>query len=201
MLQYLISFALHGIGMIIGFFLTGFIVPKRELVNEEEAAALEQLLDFPYMYIEDLENSPDIELSEEELLDLKNKTTFMDIPILSNKVLMFYDHETETFKYYSNSDLIYRYLNVVCRKYVLEHDCKQVYRFDTLSTLTVTEPSVSVAPLNSPFVQSQKADRPMLDKKINKFVRLGTLEDYERSKELKPVVDVGILEFMKLKSS
>jgi len=198
MLYFLLRLALYGTGMVLGFFLTGFIVPKRELSIEKEKALLEleEIINFPYKYMDEVEEMPDVELTEEELNDLKYKTTTMDIPFGSNKVLMFYDHETNTFKYYSNSDLIYKYLNVVCRKYVLDHDCKQIYKFDTLSTLTTH----CTKPISGPFVQTS-TERTTLDKNSNKFLRLGTLEDYKRSKVLEPVVSMGVLEFMRLNAS
>lgn len=42
-------------------------------------------------------------------------------------VLMIYDKERETFKYYSDSTIPYRYLEVVGRKYAKQFDCKQIF--------------------------------------------------------------------------
>ena len=42
-------------------------------------------------------------------------------------VLMIYDHERETFKYYSDNNIPYRYLEVVARKYVKYFDCRPFY--------------------------------------------------------------------------
>ena len=42
-------------------------------------------------------------------------------------VLMFYDHTRETFTYYSDNTVPYRYLEVVSRKYVLMNDCVSLY--------------------------------------------------------------------------
>ena len=195
MFEFILRFALYSAGIVLGFFLTGFIVPKRELDNEKDVAEMEEIFNFPYKFIDELDEMPDTELTEEELINLKFKTTSMEIPFLSNKVIMFYDHESKSFRYYSKSDLIYKYLNVVCRKYVLEHNCKSIYVFDTMSTLTTH----ASQPASGPFVK--KVEFSTMSKNMNQFVRIGTLEDYERSYELKPVVEMSILEFMKLKPS
>ena len=42
-------------------------------------------------------------------------------------VLMIYDIERETFKYYSDNTIPYRYLEVVGRKYVKQFDCRQIF--------------------------------------------------------------------------
>jgi len=42
-------------------------------------------------------------------------------------VLMIYDKERETFKYYSDSTIPYRYLEVVGRKYAKQFGCKQIF--------------------------------------------------------------------------
>ena len=42
-------------------------------------------------------------------------------------VLMFYDKERETFKFYSDSTIPYRYLEVVGRKYAKQFGCKQIF--------------------------------------------------------------------------
>ena len=40
---------------------------------------------------------------------------------------MFYDNDKEAFCYYTKGDVIYKYLNVACRKYVIEYKCKHLY--------------------------------------------------------------------------
>lgn len=42
-------------------------------------------------------------------------------------VLMNYDADRETFKYYSDNNVPYKYLDVVCRKFVKQFDCRPIY--------------------------------------------------------------------------
>lgn len=43
------------------------------------------------------------------------------------KVIMTYDEPTNTFFYWSDKSIAYRYLEVVARKYVVVYDCKDIY--------------------------------------------------------------------------
>lgn len=65
------------------------------------------------------------ELSEERKKSLKNSFVFENTPV--GNVLMFYDSERETFRFYSDHTVPYRYLEVVSRKYVLVNDCLPLY--------------------------------------------------------------------------
>jgi hypothetical protein len=42
-------------------------------------------------------------------------------------VIMYYDKSRETFIYYSDSNIPYRYLEVISRKYVVMNNCKQIH--------------------------------------------------------------------------
>lgn len=77
------------------------------------------------MWFEELEDLEDRELTEEELVALKNKTISLDTP--EGEVLMYYNYDTETFWYYSdNKNVSNRTLDAVARKYTITHNCKQV---------------------------------------------------------------------------
>lgn len=69
-----------------------------------------------------MESSP---ISEERLLELKNSHVFEVTPL--GNVLMHYTHERESFTYYSNNTIPYRYLEVVARKYVIMNHCQSLY--------------------------------------------------------------------------
>lgn len=45
----------------------------------------------------------------------------------NGNVLMLYDHSRETFKYYTDNTVPYRYLEVVARKYVKMFNCRPIY--------------------------------------------------------------------------
>ena len=45
----------------------------------------------------------------------------------AGNVLMNYDADRETFKYYSDNNVPYKYLDVVCRKFVKQFNCRPIY--------------------------------------------------------------------------
>lgn len=116
---------------------------KNKLANEE----MEKYLDsFEYKYdmflIKDLETMRNI-YQDDLLVDYSNndknflkslkeeKNHFeIDLPFeKNNKLIMFYDYETEQFVYYTqNSDVLYKVLNSCCRQYVLKYNCVQLYK-------------------------------------------------------------------------
>lgn len=92
--------------------------------------------------LDNLRNQTETKKGEDEMLKLveekTNKFIFdhrldklknsyvMEYTPLGN-VLMFYDKERETFKFYSDSTIPYRYLEVVGRKYAKQFGCKQIF--------------------------------------------------------------------------
>ena len=61
----------------------------------------------------------------ERLDKLKNSFIIEKTPL--GNVLMFYDNNRQTFVYYSDNSMPYRYLEVVSRKYVLTFKCRFLY--------------------------------------------------------------------------
>jgi hypothetical protein len=70
-------------------------------------------------------DSGDISLTEEQLVQLKNSIVMECTPV--GNVAMFYEHKRETFSYYSDSVIPYRFLEVVGRKYVIMNKCKHIF--------------------------------------------------------------------------
>jgi len=71
-----------------------------------------------------MKDSP-VSFMEEELLSLKNSIVVEYTPV--GNVAMFYDSKRETFGYYSDTTIPYRFLEVVGRKYVLANCCKHLF--------------------------------------------------------------------------
>jgi hypothetical protein len=109
---------------------------------------------------------------------------------------MFYDPDRGAFCYYAKSDVIYKYLNVACRKYVIEHNCRHLYlesdNKDTLLKDTALLKDTEITKgtdsnklkssnlfVNSLFVK--KNEKPLLVKNVNKFISVGSIEEYEKS--------------------
>lgn len=62
---------------------------------------------------------------DKRLDNLKNCFVMENTPI--GNVILLYDKDRETFKYYSNCNIPYRYLEVVCRKYVKIFNCRPIF--------------------------------------------------------------------------
>ena len=80
---------------------------------------------FEEKYKEEYKKAEDTELSKERLEQLKNSILMERTPL--GNVVMYYDSSRETFIYYSDSTIPYRYLEVVARKYVVTNRCKKLY--------------------------------------------------------------------------
>lgn len=63
--------------------------------------------------------------TEQKLKGLCNCSVLENTPL--GNVLMIYDNERETFKYYSDNSIPYRYLEVVARKYVKQFNCRAIF--------------------------------------------------------------------------
>ena len=62
---------------------------------------------------------------EKILENYKNNIIIEKTPV--GNVAMYYDSISETFTYYSDNTIPYRFLEVVARKYVINYNCKQLY--------------------------------------------------------------------------
>ena len=65
------------------------------------------------------------ELSSERLLQLKHSVVFENTPL--GNVILYYNIEKESFEYYSDKIIPYRFLEVIGRKYVIMFNCKKIY--------------------------------------------------------------------------
>lgn len=191
-IHYIATYSLYALSILASFIFTGFIIRPlslRELrEDEEEAKIAEKRMEeesFEYKYLDEYEQLEDRELTENDLLELKDKETTLEIPFLKATIIMFYD---ESFKYYSNTDVIYKYLNVACRKFVVEQNVKKLYLDGNLEE--VTNESVK----SELFVT--KAETKNLERKINNFIRVGSIYDYKDKHNIKLVKEIDILDFL-----
>jgi hypothetical protein len=174
---------LYFIGLSVGFLLIPFVIRRKDNENEKEGIELDDFYDKLFIcskFIEEVVEAPSSNLSQEELAQLKDKVLTYEIPYLKYKVIMYYDLESDSFCYYSNMDIIYKYLDIFCRKYVLEFNCKQLYKFSE-ETKVVEKKNVEQ---RGPFVS--KVERLMLEKETNRFIYKGKLEDYDKKQSTIP---------------
>jgi hypothetical protein len=166
-----------------GFFIRPLSLKELEDDAEEERIALKHFdeQNFEYKYLDEYEK-----LEEKEIPDLNGKETTLEIPFLKATIIMFYE---DGFKYYSNTDVIHKYLNVACRKYVIEHDVKKLYIDGKI------EEVVSESVKSDLFVT--KAETTVLERKCNQFIRVGSIHDYNDKNNIKLIKEIDILDFLK----
>jgi len=189
-IQYVAIFVLYGVSMAFSFLFTGlFIKPlsSKELEDDanEEKLALARLdeQNFEYKYLDEYEQ---LEEKDIDVDVLKGKETTLEIPFLKATIIMFYE---DGFKYYCNTDVIHKYLNVACRKFVIEHDVKQLYidgKEEVIQKEVKSESELFVT----------KPETITVDKKCNQFIRLGSIHDYNDKNNIKIVKEIDILEFL-----
>ena len=174
-----------------GLYITTLILPNKYYDMNEEMELEKEMIEHSKQYLFDqlyVDEINELEECSNSIID-KNNVVTLEIPFLNNKIIMYYDNDA--FYYYTKGDVIYKYLNVACRKYVIEYNCRQLYMDDDVSTLVETIDKET----NNIFVK--KVEKPTLYKKCNKFILKGSLDDYEKSiltkREEKPI---DIIEFL-----
>lgn len=76
-------------------------------------------------YLNEFHNLEMVKLSKEKLDSLKNSIIMESTPL--GNVLMFYDNARETFTFYSDNTIPYRFLETIARKYVITTNSKEIY--------------------------------------------------------------------------
>ncbi len=204
MIDYALYVILMLFSMCTGFVLVGYIRPKD--MDEEEAKKFDEYTDqclYEYTLLEELDNAPDSYLIEEQLIELKTKYLTMTILYINQPIIMYYDNSNSSFSYYSNSDIHYKYLDIAARQYVLDNNCKQIYnKIKVIEKESITPPvSEASKMLNNLFIKQQKPHtKKTVEKKMNKFIRVGSIYDYEYEnikKPLEPPKNVNVLDYLK----
>lgn len=192
MINYIGYISIYLFGLGIGFLLVPFVIRNNH--NEPEGIELDEFYDKLFVcskFLEEVIEAPASNLTEEELSQLKEKVLTYQIPYVNYKVIMYYDSEFNAFMYYSNSDIVYKYLDIACRKYVLEFNCKQIYKFSE-ETKVVEKQAMGQ---RGPFVT--KTERVLLEKDTNRIIYKGKLEDYDKKESIIPK-EITFQEFLVL---
>ena len=96
---------------------------SKEEQNEEQKE--KPITKFEDKYLERLIATEEKDLSSEKMDSLANSFIMENTP--QGNVVMFWDNKRETFSYYADHLIPYRYLEVVGRKYVLTNDCRKLF--------------------------------------------------------------------------
>lgn len=194
-LHYIAIYTLYSMSIFMSFVFTGFLIKPLTLSqleeDEEEDKKLMKRLEeenFEYKYLDEYEQLEEIDITLDKLNELNHKEITLEIPFLKATIIMFY--EDDTFKYYCNTDVIYKYLNVACRKFVIEYNAKKLY-VDGQHEEKTTDSVHSEL-----FVT--KTETKILERKINHFIRIGSIHDYNDKNNIKLVKEIDILDFLQL---
>jgi hypothetical protein len=185
-------FGLYSIGIVLGFLLVPFVV-RKQLTSEQEGIELDQDYDklfLSYKFVDEVDEAPQSTLTEEELEGLRDKVLHYEIPYIDQKVILFYDHKRGGFAYYANHGIIYKYLNVAARKYVLDYGCKQVFK-EMVPSIRKEEKAVT----SSQFVA--KAGKTFLQKDMNSYHYLGSFQDFDKITSPVEHKKIDFAEYMK----
>lgn len=148
---------------------------------------IKPLVKYEDKYLEKFHSMKVVALSEERLNDLKNVIVMETTP--HGNVIMFYNHLRETFTYYSDNTIPYRYLEVVGRKYVIFNNCKCLFvdMDEELKRAAKTkeepEPKIELEPELEPKIeleQVSKKDEVVVDKK-NVFAKFKSYNTVSKS--------------------
>jgi hypothetical protein len=110
---------------------------EKEKEKEKEREKVEEEINLLRCMIKELDNKSDIDIIrvaklearqfviKERLDGLKNNFVFEKTPL--GNVIMYWNNSRESFEYYSDNTIPYRFLETVARKYVKTFNCRQIY--------------------------------------------------------------------------
>jgi hypothetical protein len=139
---------------------------KEDDEAEEKEKPTPTRIQFEEKYKKEYLKLEDIELTEERLTNLKNSVLLEHTPL--GNVVMHYDHARETFTYYSDSTIPYRYLEVVSRRYVVVNNCKRIY-------VNMDD-------------EIKEAEKKLEEKKQNELKKIQEEEDRKKAQQMNPLL-------------
>lgn len=152
-------------------------------------------------YLEIFENMEDSDLTQEEIERLSNNYIMEYTPV--GNVIMQYNHKKESFLYYSDNNIPFRYLEPIGRKYVIVFKCKQLFidmkeELEKLKTQNNISPQQEKPTKTKDILSNLKSNnkwkplKPMLNTKIqiNRYTLVGRFSNFNFLKRVdKTIVD------------
>lgn len=108
--------------------IASYIVARfvREPLHAASDGEEDFVLEHEFKYLDELETLERLPLSESALRDLQGRVVTDDTPC--GKVVVTYNHDEKRFEYWSErSQIPYKTLDAVARKFCIENDCRSIY--------------------------------------------------------------------------
>lgn len=140
-----------------GFKNTSFEQTIKEKINVhcekmEELEAELNILNNTVLNDDDIKTNVVELVTNERLNKLQNNFIIEKTPL--GNVLMFYNNSKKAFEYYSDNSMPYRFLEVVCRRYVLTFKCRHLY-VDMKDELRKTEIKLEMKEKNDVILKEE----------------------------------------------
>jgi len=94
-------------------------------LNVEEKPIIKPKVKYEDKYIDEYRKIELLVLSADKLDSLKHTFLIENTPF--GNLMMHYDHSRESFIYYSDNTIPYRFLEVASRRYVIQNNCKSIH--------------------------------------------------------------------------
>ena len=181
--------------MIIGglFTVLYFYVNNNKKTKSKKEIILEEYLD---KGSEELKNLSEEEIDDERLKLLGKE--FIEEVTPSGLVKLSYDKENESFKYYSDENIPYKYLEVVSRLFTIKYNVKKIYinyieelitardiKFKKESTKKLTSTEKSIFALSNNKKLPENTNYYIIPEKSNKYLKLGKIRDLIENENIK----------------
>jgi len=129
---------------------------KKENKKEKET----KIVKYEDKYLTKYHELEDIECSKERLDNLKNSILMENTP--QGNLVMFYDNSRESFIFYSDNTIPYRYLETAGRKYVIMNNCKRIF-VDMAQEIDNVKQKLDQQKLDQQKLDQQKQDQQELE--------------------------------------
>ena len=194
--------------------------PENPQYEEEESNELQALFDdtnYDKKYQKEFDELEECKIEDDELAELREKSLEEETPL--GVVKMHYNSEYGGFEWYCDTSHVpYRFLETVVRKYIIEHNCLQLYvnlkeeidKSNKLVEKAREKLDKSDKNTDSVFVQKKSNNKELLDvlaikNKYLKFKYLGKLKKTKKN-DSGPIynminIDFSTFKHLKEKSS
>jgi hypothetical protein len=155
----------------------------------KEESALPVVAPFENKYLSQLSALVPVHLDKTTLDNLANNFVMEYTP--NGNVIMFYDVVRETFTYYADNSIPYRYLQVLARKYVCTFNCPSLYKHTIEPIGGGESSSAPVTPITpiTPLVPATPVAKPSVYAKLKPYNTTVPQKKVEEAVIKKPVTN------------